>query len=153
MDFPAAGTIPIKTISPLVLGIAWTPGSNGATVLRAGYGVYFDQSALAPGEGLYFSAPYFDLKLYFTLLPELPLLLNDPFPKNFPIPVPSSALAFQRSLRTGYLQHWNASVQQQIGRDRTLELAYVGSKGTKLLASRDINQPLHASPLPNPRPV
>jgi Carboxypeptidase regulatory-like domain/TonB dependent receptor-like, beta-barrel len=136
------------------VGLAWTPGSQKSTVLRAGYGLYYDQSALAPGEGLYFSAPYFDLKLYFTLLPDLPLLLNDPFPKFFPIPIPSSALAFQRDLRTGYLQDWNFSVQQQIGKDRVLELAYVGSKGTKLLTGRDINQPLHASPAQfNPRPV
>jgi hypothetical protein len=50
------------------------------------------------------------------------------------------------------LQHWNISVQQQIANSRTVEVAYVGSKGTKLLASRDINQPLRASPLANPRP-
>ncbi len=151
--FPRSGYDPDRNNFAPRLGIAWTPGSNRTTVLRAGYGVYFDQSALAPGEGLYFSAPYFDLKLYFTLLPDLPLLLHDPFPKNFPIPVPSSALAFQRDLRTGYLQHWNMSIQQQIGTARTFELAYVGSKGTKLLAGRDINQPLRPSPIsPNLRP-
>ena len=35
------------------------------TVLRAGYGIYYDQSSLATGEGLYFNPPYFDFKLYF----------------------------------------------------------------------------------------
>jgi len=150
--FPRSGFDPDRNNFAPRLGIAWTPGTKRTTVFRGGYGVYFDQSALAPGEGLYFSAPYFDLKLYFLYPPDIFLSLSDPFPKNFPIPVPSSALAFQRNLRTGYLQHWNVSVQQQIGSSRTVEVAYVGSKGTKLLASRDINQPLRASPLANPRP-
>ena len=30
------------------------------TVIRAAYGIYYDQSALAPSEGLYFSPPYYD---------------------------------------------------------------------------------------------
>ncbi|HYE65373.1 MAG TPA: TonB-dependent receptor, partial [Pyrinomonadaceae bacterium] len=122
------------------IGMAWTLGDEGRTVLRAGYGIYYDQSALAPGEALYFNAPYFRLSVFFSL-PGLPLTLADPFPSFFPFPIPSSALAIQRDLRTPYMQHWNLNLQQQLGRSRILELAYVGSKGTHLLASRDINQP------------
>jgi hypothetical protein len=133
------------------VGLAWTIDKDEKTVLRAGYGVYYDQSALAPGEALYFNAPYFDLNLFFSL-PNLPLTLNNPFPNNFPFPLPKSALAIQRDLRTPYLQHWNVNVQRQLGRSRVLEVGYVGSKGTKLLTARDINQP-QASPVsPNPRP-
>ena len=121
-------------------------------MLRAGYGVYYDQSALASGEGLYFNAPYFDFKLYFPL-EQLPLTLYDPFPQNFPVALPSSALAFQRDLRTAYAQHWSFGVQREIGPKRVLEVAYAGSKGTKLLAGRDLNQPLPSPMRPNPRPV
>ena len=132
------------------LGLAWS--LSGTTVLRTGYGVYYDQSALAPGEGLYFNAPFFDFNLFFSL-PGLPLTLANPFPSFFPLPLPGSALALQRDLRTAYVQQWNLSLQQQIGDSRVLEVAYVGSKGTKLLTARDINQP-RPSPLPfNPRPV
>ncbi|MFN0085914.1 MAG: TonB-dependent receptor domain-containing protein [Blastocatellia bacterium] len=127
------------------LGLAWTLGEK--TVIRTGYGVYYDQSALAPSEGLYFNKPYFDLNYYFSL-PGLPLTLFDPFPKNFPFLLPDAAFGFDRNLRTAYLQHWNASLQRQLGRHRVVELSYVGSKGTKLLSSRDINQP-RPSPLPN----
>ncbi|MDX2031548.1 MAG: carboxypeptidase regulatory-like domain-containing protein [Blastocatellia bacterium] len=127
------------------LGLAWTLGEK--TVLRTGYGLYYDQSALAPSEGLYFNKPYFDLNYYFSL-PGLPLTLFDPFPKNFPFGLPDSAFGFDRNLRTAYLQHWNVSLQQQLGRNRVAEISYVGSKGTKLLSSRDINQP-RPSPLPN----
>jgi hypothetical protein len=134
------------------VGLAWTLGSEGRTVLRTGYGVYYDQSPLAPGEGLYFNFPYFDLNIYFPL-PGLPLTLSNPFPNNFPFPLPESGFAFQPDLRTGYMQHWNLNVQQQIGKNRVFEAAYVGSKGTKLLSARDINQP-RPSPQPqNPRPV
>ena len=122
------------------VGFAYTLDEAGDTVLRAGYGVYYDQSPLAPGEALYFNAPYFDFNLFFSI-PGLPLTLNNPFPSFFPVPLPDSALAIQRDLRTPYMQHWNANVQRQLGRSRVLEVAYVGSKGTKLLTARDINQP------------
>ena len=127
-------------------------GSKGNTVVRAGYGVYYDQSALAPSEGLYFNPPFFNLQVFFPLQ-GLPLSLSDPFPANFPFQFPSSAFAFQRDLRTPYVQHWNASIQQQLGKSRMLEVAYVGSKGTKLITARDINQPRPSAAPINPRPV
>lgn len=133
------------------VGLAWTVGKDQETVLRAGYGVYYDQSALAPGEALYFNAPFFDLSLFFSL-PGLPLTLNNPFPNNFPFPLPKSALAVQRDLRTPYMQHWNVNLQRQLGRSRVLEVGYVGSKGTKLLTARDINQPRPSPSSPNLRP-
>ena len=132
-------------------GLAWTIGPDGKTVVRAGYGVYFDQPALAPSEGLYFNQPFFAFKLFFSL-PGLPLTLNDPFPAFFPVPIPGSGFAFQRDLRTPYLQHWSAGIQRQLGSSRVLELAYVGSKGTKLITARDINQPRPSPASPNLRP-
>ena len=140
------------------VGLAWTIGSEAKTVVRAGYGIYYDQSALAPGEALYFNSPYFDNNLYFSL-PGLPLTLSDPFPAFFPLPLPDSALAIQRDLSTAYMQHWNLNVQRELGRNSVLEVAYVGSKGTKLLTARDINQPqpsilppgLPFVPRPDPR--
>ncbi len=134
------------------LGFAWSPGSSPRTVVRAGYGVFYDQSPLAPGEGLYFNAPFFDFRLFFPL-PGLPLTLSDPFPAFFPVVLPSSALAFQSDLRTPYMQHWNFDVQRDLGRNRLFEISYAGSKGSKLLTARDINQPLPNVQVPNLRPV
>ncbi len=138
------------------VGFAWS--INDATVLRGGYGVYYDQSALAPAESLYFNSPFFDNNIFFSL-PGLPLTLDNPFPSFFPFPLPDSALSIQRDLRTGYMQHWNFNIERQIGSKTVLEVAYVGSKGTKLLTARDINQPqpqvlppgLPFVPRPDPR--
>ena len=139
-----------NNLAPRV-GVAWSPAAAAGTVVRGGYGIYYDQSSLAPGEGLYFTPPYFNFNFYFPLR-GLPLTLADPFPSNFPFPTPPSALTFQRDLRTPYLQQWNASVQQEIGTGRTLEVAYVGSKGHNLIRGRDINQAAPSQVFPNLRP-
>ncbi|HEY0097512.1 MAG TPA: TonB-dependent receptor [Pyrinomonadaceae bacterium] len=137
---PRGGYAPDRNNFAPRLGLAYTLNESGTTVVRGGYGVYYDQPALAPGEGLYFNAPYFDFNLYFSL-EGLPLTVNNPFPSNFPVPLPDTALSFQRDLRTAYMQHWNLNLQQQLGQNRVLEIGYAGSKGTKLLTARDINQP------------
>lgn len=148
---PRGGSEPDRNNFAPRLGVAWRPG-RGRTVVRAGYGVYYDQSALATGEGLYFNAPYFNFNLFFPLGAQLPLSLSDPFPAFFPVAIPSSALAVQRDLRTAYTQQWNFNVQQELGRSRVIELAYAGSKGTKLLGARDLNQPNPSPQIPNLRP-
>ena len=148
---PRAGFTADKNNWAPRLGLAWNIGGRQDTVVRAGYGIYYEQSPLAPGEGLYFNAPFFDFRLFFSL-PGLPLTLSDPFPQFFPVTLPGSALAFQRDLRTPYVQHWNLNVQQKLGGNRVVEIGYVGSKGTHLIAARDINQPLPSPVIPNLRP-
>ena len=155
---PRSGFEPDRNNFAPRVGFAWTIGDDQATVVRGGYGVYYDQSPLAPAEALYFNSPFFDNNIFFSL-PGLPLTLNNPWPSFFPFPLPDSALAIQRDLRTGYMQHWNLNIQRQFGEKSVLEVAYVGSKGTKLLTARDINQPqpsvlppgLPIVPRPDPR--
>ncbi|MCX6631221.1 MAG: TonB-dependent receptor [Candidatus Solibacter sp.] len=133
------------------LGVAWRPGQKGM-VLRAGYAIAFNQGALATGEGLYFNAPYYVFNLYYSFA-QFPLSLSDPFPKNYPLTLPSTALAFQRDLRTAYTQQWSVVVRQEAGRNQVIELAYAGAKSTKLIGARDLNQPLASAQQPNYRPV
>lgn len=145
--FPRAGyNADFNNFAPQI-GLAWSPGGSGKTVLRAAYGIHYDQSSLAISEGLYFSAPYYNLNVFFPIEGLFDLSLSDPFPSNFPYPYPASATAFERHLRTPYIQQWNFGIQRQLGKGRMAEVAYVGSKGTRLIDSRNINQ---AQPSTNP---
>ena len=150
---PRAGYRPDRNNVAPRAGIVWSPGSTGGTVLRGAYGLYYNQGALAPSEGLYFSDPYFHLDFYFPVPGLVDLTLFDPFPAAFPIPSPQSGFTFQRDLRTPMLHHWSVGVQRQLGSSRSVEVAYVGSKGSNLITGRDLNQPLQPSAAPfNPRP-
>jgi len=133
------------------IGIAWSPGKGNNNVVHAGYGIYYDQSSLAPGEGLYFNKPYYDFQLYYPL-PGFPITVNDPFPADYPFEIPGTALGYDPALRTAYFQQWNLTFQRQFGTNILMEVAYAGSKGTKILSARDINQPDASPAVPNPRP-
>ena len=134
------------------IGLAWTPDAARQTVIRGGYGVYYNQGALATGEGLYFNAPYFDLKLFVPAPGIPPVTLQDPFPQSYPIALPVSATAYQDDLQAGRIEHWSFGVQRQLGATRTIEVAYVGSRGRNLIAARDINQPAPSTAPRNLRP-
>lgn len=130
-------------------GLAWAPSRNW--VVRMGYGVYYDMSPFAPGEGLFFSPPYFKTQIYIPSQ-QTPVILENPFPANYPGFIPNSAFAFQRDLKTPYVQQWNVGIQRQLDRANVVELAYAGAKGTKLIANRDINQARPSTQQPNLRP-
>ena len=149
---PRAGYNPDRNNFAPRLGIAWTPGKSSRWVIRTGYGIYYDQSSLSPSEGIYFSPPYFNSKLFIPSA-QLPVVLENPFPANFPQFLPPSAFAYQRNLRTPYVQQWNFSLQRELTRSSVAQVAYVGTKGTKLIDNRDINQPNASPQEPNLRPV
>ena len=153
-DMPRAGyESDLNNWAPRV-GAAWTLDQAATTVLRGAYGIHYNHSALAPSEGLYFSAPYFNFSAYFTSAAGL-VTLTDPFPNDFPIPTPNSAFGFQPDLRTPLLHEFSVTLQRQLGATRVAEVAYVGSRGRNLVAAKDINQPRpSAAPLnlrPDPR--
>ncbi len=138
-----------NNVAPRV-GFAWT--LDDKTVLRSSYGIFYDQSALAPGEALYFNPPYYELNFNIPSQTSL-ITLQNPFPNTTSAFFPKSVLAIQRDFRTAYFQHWNMSVQRQLGDNRLFEIAYVASKGTKLSAGRDINQPRPSTQALNLRPL
>ena len=133
-------------------GFAWSVDEAQQWVLRGGYGLYYNQGALATAEGLYFNPPYFNLGVYFPAPGLPPLTLQNPFPASFPVFIPQSATAYQRDLRTPWMEHWNVNVQHQLSRSRALEIAYVASRGHDLISARDLNQPPARPVTPNLRP-
>jgi hypothetical protein len=56
-------------------------------------------------------------------------------------PAPCSTEALDPNLRTPYISTWTLDIQRAITKDLTLDVAYVGNHGTKLLGFANINQP------------
>jgi hypothetical protein len=118
------------------------------TVLRAGYSVAYERNALRlidivsgdqPGlntTAFLDSADYIDLSGF-----SLPLTTADKPLETVPITDRSQIVrTFDDHLRTPYVQNWNLTIQRELPSDMLLDVRYVGSKGTKLIRSADINE-------------
>ncbi|MCI0422176.1 MAG: TonB-dependent receptor, partial [Acidobacteria bacterium] len=121
------------------LGVAYT--ITPKTVIRAGYGIFTSPLTeitfgLTTGTSAIRSFPTLD-----NLRPQL--LLGQPIPRPVfnPNAVGQSVQAVNPGLEVPYVQHWNLSLQRELGANVMVEVAYVGSKGTHLLVpNRDLNQ-------------
>jgi hypothetical protein len=121
------------------LGLAWDPTGRGALVLRAGYGIFYDSGTLIENSALYFNPPYFQLSLFFP--GKTPLRLAAPFPTDRAFAPLPSPITLDPNFRTAYAQQWSLGLEGKIARGINLSARYVGSKGTKLVMKRNLNQP------------
>lgn len=121
------------------LGLAWDPSGLGRLVIRTGYGVFYDSGTLIENSSLYFNPPLFNLSLFSGFAG--PLSLDQPFPTEMGFPLPPSPITLDRNFRTAYSQHWSFGLSSDVGGDVLLEARYVGTRGTKLVSKRDLNQP------------
>ena len=62
---PRGGYSPDRNNLAPRAGFAWALGKEALNVVRGGYGIYYNQGALATSEGLYFNPPYFNLSVFF----------------------------------------------------------------------------------------
>lgn len=119
------------------VGLAWQLDAH--TVVRMGYGWFYDAGMFVSNTALYFNPPYFTLRIFFPTATSL-LTLSDPFPARGGVTPAASLSTLSPDLRAGYLQHGNVSVQRS-ALGGVFTAAYAASKGTALLRSRDGNQP------------
>ena len=56
-------------------------------------------------------------------------------------PQPCVTLGVDRNIRTPYVSKWNLDIQRAITNNLSLDVAYVGNHGTKLVGLSDLNQP------------
>jgi hypothetical protein len=131
-----------KDFAPRV-GFAWSATSDGRTVVRGGYGWYYDAIVYTQAPALNANNPG-PATSSFSIAPLVPGNLGNVFAPQNLSPLPASAtLAYDQHIRTPYVQNFNLNVQREIGHDIIISIGYVGSKGTRLVQETDINQPIY----------
>lgn len=134
-------------------GFAWTPGRDGKTAIRAGYGLIYlpiESGAIVPDNQ---NAYGFSVDTQFVAAGGGPVrafkFSEGPAAILLPLGAAGGPSAFRgqnvrfqaRNSPTGYMQQWNFAVQRALFAGWTMQAAYVGSKGTKLFGGNyDMNQ-------------
>ena len=118
------------------------------TVVRAGYGIFYDSYE---GREIDDSADIYPYSIRNSLTPTqnpgVPKLTNDLFPAYTTLgPFPVSTLSFIAVIESPnplnpYVQSRTLSVERELWPNTTLEVNYIGTKGTHLLDRRNIAQP------------
>jgi hypothetical protein len=128
-------------------GFAYDVGGNGKTLVRGGFGVFWNFSPGGTSSSKAQNPPF----LQATALNANPtaygvnLLLRDGLP-NPPGVDPNRAPAgatrsiFDINFRDAYARQWNLNVQRGLGTNYLVEAAYVGSQGRQMVLKVDINQ-------------
>ena len=120
-------------------GLAWSPRALNI-VLRAGYGIFVTPEIPNLSFGFKNGAYPWVIPETFIGARDTPnITLRDPFPEALARgSIRTRAMDINR--RDGYVQHWNLGIQRQIGANMMLDVSYAGSKGAKILGSRNINR-------------
>lgn len=133
-------------------GFAWQPFGGNKTVVRGGYGIFYDSPK---GREIDDSGDIYPFEVRSTFTPQTqptsPKLTNQLFPVFTAIqPVTPQDITFLaviqgESPHNPYVQQWSLDVQRQLAPNTVLDVGYSGSKGTHLLTRTDISQALPPS--------
>lgn len=129
-----------NNLSPRI-GFAWDIAGNSRSVLRGGYGIYYDQSFLNVP---LFAVQQANPEIYATFLNDgANLALNSappvvPRPLTNPIPGTRGRL-LDPDFESPYSQQWNMGFAQELGRNMSLEFDYVHILGLHEFTGLDIN--------------
>jgi len=119
------GTIAASTVLPLTTGLSagWQNNGPGTPIFQAGVVACGDGSTITSGPASLIGTT----------------------------PAPCAPTAFERNLRIPYFVSWSLDVQRMLTNNLSLEVAYLGNHGVKLLGLQDLNAPALGSggaPLP-----
>jgi hypothetical protein len=126
------------------LGFAFDPFGHGRTVVRGGFGVFWNWGPGGTSSSKAQNPPFLrSVSQTSTLGINLKLSEGAPsLPALDPslAPVGNTRSASRVGARDAYAMNWNVNLQQQLGRDVLAEVAYVGSRGRQLVLKTDQNQ-------------
>ncbi len=135
---PYSGAFPGSLIEPdrdnwaPRAGLAWKPSAKHSTVVRLGYGIYYNPTALNRlATELSEQPPFAETQTLTTSAANVLTLENGlaTAPTNATV---LNTYAVQKNYKIGYAQSWNVTVQQNFTRGFFIELGYIGTKGTDL---------------------
>ncbi len=154
---------PIKTNFSPRASVAWDVTGKGRTVVRAGYGLFFDgfsQDMMLghlPYPTFFAPGPAYN---NFTGTPD-PIQManlnpsavnaNGVYQSGTPLygtpgcSVECDIFSFDRNIKTPYMENYNVNIQQQFSNSVVLQVGYVGSQGHHLFRFFDLNQPSQAA--------
>jgi hypothetical protein len=136
-----------KVFAPRI-GFAFRPDEAGKTVIRGGWGRFYDSAEGREIDGAADIYPYVTrTNLQQTATQTTPYLTTDQLFQSFTeqglaTPAANTFLAVSMSPepRNPYVDQWSLGVQRQLTRNTIAELNYVGSKGNNLLMRINIAQ-------------
>jgi hypothetical protein len=118
------------------VGVAWDVKGDGRTAVRAGIGRFIMRESLQNGLNLGFNPPFNNQQTGIRYLDTN----VEPFPGAFAANAGIPQYGLDTEGKFGYTWQWNVSVQKEIARNTTLEVGYVGTKGSHILWAYDANQ-------------
>jgi hypothetical protein len=134
-----------KNLSPRA-ALAWRPTPKRHIVLRAGYSIFYNGSIYGELPGRLASQPPFAQNNTILTSLDYPLRLASGFTRASTKLI-NNGFVVDRFYKDGYAQTWNLAIEQNLSKTWTLELSYMGTKGTRLDVQRAPNRALPGSPL------
>ena len=142
-----SGTPPYQTtygnFAPRV-GVAYqlVPSQNWQTVIRGGFGAFYDLATSEVGNAVQFGVYPFGATndLFGTSFPLSPAASQPP-PVTSASLSSSTLLSFDPNLKLPYTWQWNMALEQGLGAQQTIAASYVGSVGRRLLQTADVVSP------------
>jgi hypothetical protein len=111
------------------VGLSWRPFFGTSTLVRAGYGLYYNTSIYQAIATQMAQQSPLSKSLSVQNSPGNPLTLANGF--NASPSTTANTFAIDPNFRTGYSHNWSLSVQQDLAGSMVMTATYLGIKGTR----------------------